>query len=246
METIYEMKETTVADIVSDNFRTAEVFKKYGIDFCCGGKKSIEQVCNEKNINAEILTRELEQVLKQGKTASFNFAEWNLTFLSDYIVNIHHAYVKNNLRLIGQFALKVSKVHGDHNPENIEINELWKKIEDELTTHMQKEEMILFPYIRSLEKFHNSDLNTFPTAHFNTVKSPIQMMENEHEVVGAWMHEIQHLSNNFTPPSHACNTYKVLYAKLGEFQDDLHQHIHLENNILFPKAIKLEESTVTL
>lgn len=172
----------------------------------------------------------------------YNFNDWKLSFLADYIVHVHHKYVNDNLALIAGFAEKVAGVHGQHNNETIEISSLWKEISDELTVHMKKEELVLFPYIKNLERYDNGELNEFPHAHFGTVNNPIRMMEGEHEAVGDLMHEIKKLSNNFTPPDYACNTYKVLYAKLQEFQDDLIQHIHLENNILFPKAINFEKS----
>lgn len=233
--------DSTIAEIVADDYRTAEIFKKHGIDFCCGGKKSISKVCAEKNINENILNEELLASKSKSSDISHDFKSWSLTFLADYIVNVHHTYVNINLALISEFAEKVAKVHGHHNVETVEINELWKEVVADLTTHMKKEELVLFPYIRNLEKFGKHDSVTFPVPHFGTVKNPVHMMESEHEVVGEIMHKIQALSNDFTPPEYACNTYRVLYAKLEEFQDDLHQHIHLENNILFPKAILLEQ-----
>jgi regulator of cell morphogenesis and NO signaling len=241
MDTTTSMKNQTVAQIVTDDFRTAEIFKKHGIDFCCGGKKSISQVCKEKHLDAEELEQEILILQNQVAERDHKFNEWKLSFLADYIVNVHHNYVNNNMELISGFADKVAKVHGHHNTETVEINELWKDVVSELTTHMKKEELVLFPYINNLERFSLGTLPEFPKTHFATVKSPVAMMEQEHEMVGELLHLIQVLSNNFTPPDYACNTYKVLYLKLNEFAEDLHQHIHLENNILFPKAIALEE-----
>ena len=245
MDTTTSMKNQTVAQIVADDFRTAEIFKKNGIDFCCGGKKSISQVCIEKHLDAEELEQEILVLQNQVAEKDHKFNEWKLSFLADYIVNVHHNYVNYNLELISGFAEKVAKVHGHHNTETVEINELWKDIASELTTHMKKEELVLFPYIISLERFSLGTLPVFPKTHFVTVKSPVNMMEEEHEAVGELLHRIQALSNNFTPPDYACNTYKVLYSKLNEFAEDLHQHIHLENNILFPKAIALEEKMIS-
>ena len=232
---------TTVAELVASDYRTAEVFKKHGIDFCCGGKKKIEQVCTEKNINPAELEAELTAVLILPRDKDHNYSEWSLSFLIDYIVNVHHSYVNRNLALITEFAEKVAKVHGHHNTETIEIARLWKQVSDELTMHMKKEELVLFPYIKNLEKHAQTNQHELPRSHFGTVKNPVRMMEQEHELAGGWLHSIQELSGNFTPPEYACNTYKVLYAKLNEFQNDLHTHIHLENNILFPKAEKMEE-----
>lgn len=240
METI-PINNSTIAEIVADDYRTAEIFKRHGIDFCCGGKKSVSKVCSEKNIDEQILQAELNASKNNAADVAHDFKSWSLTFLADYIVNVHHTYVNNNLALISEFASKVAKVHGHHNTETVEIDKLWKEVVADLTTHMNKEELVLFPYVRNLEEFRKRGSLAFRAPHFVTVINPVHMMEREHEVVGEIMHKIQVLSNNFTPPEYACNTYRVLYAKLDEFQGDLHQHIHLENNILFPKAISLEQ-----
>jgi len=237
-----ELSETSVAELVANDYRTAEIFKKHGIDFCCGGKKSIAKVCSEKNISADELESEILALQNKPKDAEHNFNEWSLAFLAEYIVNVHHRYVNNNLNQITEYAQKVARVHGEHNPETKDIAQLWDDVVAELTMHMKKEELILFPYIKNIERYSNGELKEFPFSHFGTVKNPIRMMENEHDLAGNLMKNIELLSNNFTPPAHACNTYRVLYAKLKEFQNDLHQHIHLENNILFPKAILAEEN----
>lgn len=236
------LNNSTIAEIVASDYRTAEIFKKHGIDFCCGGKKTIGKVCTEKNIDASKLEEEIFTLQTQPKDNEHNFNEWSFTFLSDYILNVHHTYVNNNLNLITEFAQKVARVHGDHNTETKDIARLWGDVVLELTMHMKKEELVLFPYIRNLENYSKGELKVFPSSHFGTVKNPIRMMENEHDLAGSLMKDIDLLSNNFTPPAYACNTYRVLYAKLKEFQVDLHRHIHLENNILFPKAILLEEA----
>lgn len=236
------LNNITVAELVANDYRTAEIFKKHGIDFCCGGKKSIAKVCNEKNISAEELENEILALQNQPKDSEHNFNEWTLTFLADYILNVHHTYVHVNLNLITEFAKKVARVHGEHTPETKDIAKLWEDVVMELTMHMKKEELLLFPYIKNLERYSKGELEKFPSSHFGSVKNPIRMMENEHDLAGSLMKNIEVLSNNFTPPAHACNSYRVLYAKLKEFQNDLFQHIHLENNILFPKAILLEEA----
>lgn len=235
------LNDLTVAELVAGDYRTAEIFKKHGIDFCCGGKKSIAKVCGEKNISAEDLESEITALQNQPKDSNHNFNNWSLTFLADYVLSVHHTYINNNLNLITEFAEKVARVHGDHSPETKEIGKLWKDVVTDLTTHMRKEELFLFPYIKNLERYSKEEINEIPSSHFTSVKNPIRMMEHEHDVVGDLMKEIQRLSNDFSPPDYACNTYRVLYAKLKEFQSDLFQHIHLENNILFPKAILLED-----
>lgn len=205
-------------------------------------KKSIAKVCNEKNISPVILENEILALQNQPKDPEHNFNEWTLSFLADYILNVHHTYVNNNLNLITEFAERVARVHDEHSPETKDIAKLWEDVVLELTMHMKKEELLLFPYVKNIERYSKGELKDFPTSNFGTVKNPIRMMEHEHDLAGHLMKHIQELSNNFTPPDYACNTYRVLYAKLREFQNDLFQHIHLENNILFPKAILLEDT----
>lgn len=233
------IKEKTVAEVVADNIKTAHVFKKYGIDFCCGGGISIDKACEKKNLNFEDVINELLSVDTILRTYDYN--NWKLDFLIDHIVNIHHTYVEESIPLIKQYAERVAKVHGQSHKEVVKINSLFVEVANELTTHMKKEELILFPYIKHLVKCNEE--NTTPNkAHFGTVENPIQMMEHEHETAGDIFKEISMLTNNYSPPEGACNTFKALYAKLEEFEQDLHHHIHLENNILHPKAINLENN----
>jgi regulator of cell morphogenesis and NO signaling len=236
-----EAKETTVAEIVADDYRSAEIFKRHGIDFCCGGRKKLNVVCSEKHVDVHTVEHEISLLQTKPIDREHNFNEWGLSFLIDYIVQVHHTYIIQNVALTSEFADKVAKVHGHHNTETIEINRIWKKVALELSAHLKKEEAVLFPYIKNLDEFYRIRLSSIHGPHLSAVKGPVNMMEAEHEEVGGLMQDIRKLSNNFTPPDYACNTYKVLYAKLKEFEEDLHQHIHLENNILFPKAIQLEK-----
>lgn len=230
--------EKTVGEIVASNYRAADVFKKYGIDFCCGGGVGLSEICRRKSIKLADIENDLQSMTGQ-KDYSNDFDRWQLDFLIDYIINQHHAYVMENIPQIIQYADKVAKVHGENHPETIEINRLFYEAAMELDTHMQKEERILFPHIKQLVKA-KKETASFPASHFGTVGNPIKMMEMEHETVGDIFKKIATLSDDYTPPLAACNTYRVLYAKLQEFETDLHKHVHLENNILFPKAIKLE------
>lgn len=233
----------TVAEIVTQNIKTADVFKKNGIDFCCGGNVSVQEICKKKNIDYEKLKEDIINIENQ-QDNSHDFNSWDLDFLADYIINTHHKYVRDANELIIQYSDKVAKVHGHHYTEVVKINELFHSIANELNMHMQKEEMILFTYIKQLvtTKKNNQTLEPSP---FGTIKNPINMMESEHDDAGDMIKQISELSNNFNPPPEACNTYRALYSKLEEYQNDLFQHIHLENNILFPKAIKLEEELLS-
>ncbi len=231
-------EDKTVAEVVTENIKTAHIFKKYGIDFCCGGGITIAKACTKNKVDYAQLEQDLKAVDTTASNA-YNYDRWDLSFLIDHIVNVHHSYVEENITLLKEYASKVAKVHGHHYQEVVEINVLFTEVANELTTHMKKEEYVLFPYIKQLVKADKE--NTTPTPpHFGTVNNPIQMMEHEHEHAGNIFKTIAKLSNNYTPPEEACNTFRALYAKLDEFEQDLHQHIHLENNILFPKAIQLE------
>ncbi|MEE3998709.1 iron-sulfur cluster repair di-iron protein [Tenacibaculum sp. FZY0031] len=229
----------TVADYVTENIKTAHIFKKYGIDFCCGGGISVEKACAKNNVDQATLEKELAEV-DVIKDIIEDYDKWELDFLMIYIENVHHTYVRESLPIISQYVNKVAKVHGHHYAEVVEINQLFHEVANELLSHMQKEEKILFPFIKQLIQAEKEGIkNTTPP--FGTVNNPIQMMEHEHESAGNIFKEISRLSNHYTPPEGACNTFRALYAKLEEFEQDLHKHIHLENNILHPKAVLLEK-----
>lgn len=232
---------STIGEFVANDWRTAEVFKRYGIDFCCGGKRTVAEACQKKGIDPKQVITELEEIVLTGSTNQQNYNEWNLDFLVDYIVNNHHQYVKKATPFLDEISLKVARVHGDHHPELIEINQHVMEVIEELEMHMHKEEMVLFPYIKQLAEA-NSKGTKVVRPMFGTIANPINMMESEHVSAGNSLAAIELLSNRFTPPADACTSYRVLFAKLAEFQQDLHQHIHLENNILFPKALALEET----
>lgn len=233
-------KETTVGNVVTQNIKSAHVFKKFGIDFCCGGGVSIEKACSDKGVEYQSLYNELLEVEKiSDKTIDFNALELNE--LIDTILDVHHTYVTENLPMMVQYANKVARVHGENAPELIEINSIVIAVANELINHMHKEEQILFPYIKEMVNVQKG-ISAKDAPHFGTVGNPIGMMEVEHENAGDAFKRLSELTNNYTPPEWACNTFKALYSKLEEFEQDLHQHVHLENNILHPKAIALERS----
>ncbi len=233
------LQTRTVAELVTENIKTAHVFKKYGIDFCCGGGITIQKACEKANVNLSDLENDLIHVENAVKSGH-NYNAWPLDFLTDHIINIHHAYVAESVPLLLQYGDRVVKVHGHHYTELAEIQDLLIQVAGELSAHMKKEELILFPFIKKLVKAEINE-GEVPEAHFGSVDNPIKMMETEHEEAGELLRTIAKLSNNYTPPPGACNTYRAFYAKLDEFEQDLHQHIHLENNILFPKTLELEK-----
>lgn len=234
-----ELKNRTVADVVAENIKTAKVFNQHGIDFCCGGGISIEAVCQKYKIDLLTVVNELEEVDK-GLSNQTNYNSWELGRLIDHIVAKHHAFVEERTPAIIQYSNKVASVHGKSHPEVVKINQLFHEVANELIPHLKKEELILFPYVKRLIEAKREEIPT-PHAPFGSVNNPIQMMNDEHEGAGDIFKEIAVLSNNYTPPAEACNTFKALYDELQNFEKDLHVHIHLENNILFPKAIVLEQ-----
>lgn len=229
----------TLSEIVKKNYKAAAVFEKFGLDFCCRGNKLISNACEEKGISKEELTSELSKLDEQD-TPSEKFDNWELDFLSEYIINVHHKYIRDMIPVVSAHTDKVASVHGKNHPETIKVANNFSIVYKDLKQHMMKEEQILFPYIKYLVKTKNNSLKA-EQPYFGTIKNPIRMMESEHESAGDLLYEIRKLTNNYSAPEDACNTYKVLYKELKDFEEDLHQHVHLENYILFPKSVQLEE-----
>lgn len=228
----------TIGEIVAADFRTAKVFENHGIDFCCGGKVALKTVCTEKGFDPAVIARELGAMQHEPLERSHNYSAWALPFLADYIVNTHHVYLKENDEQIVTYARKIAGVHGAHHPEVIQIAYIFEKIAADMVDHLKEEEEILFPTIKKLEAARIA--GTTPDAkERDTIRVSLLRLQREHEDIGDAVHSIRHLSKNYTIPGDACNTFTVTYQKLKEFEDDLHKHVHLENNILFPKAAEL-------
>jgi regulator of cell morphogenesis and NO signaling len=231
-------KENKIGEVVAQDFRTAKIFEGFGLDFCCGGKKTIESACSEKGISPDAVLEALGNS-EGGDNASMRYDKWSPEFLADYIVNNHHSYVLNTIPVIEQHLNKVASKHGEKYPYMVKAASLFSHLKDELTSHMGKEEKMLFPYIKKMRNALQNNID-MPAPPFGTVESPIKVMEQEHEMAGSLMRQIGELTNNFTPPEDACTTHRILLQELNEFEQDLHVHVHLENNILFPKASELE------
>ena len=240
METLQENKTKEIGQYVADDFRTAAIFSKYKIDFCCNGNRTVEEACDKKGIDSNMLLDELNQVLDSKSGESIDYKSWPLDLLAEYIEKKHHRYVEEKIPVLLQFLNKLCRVHGERHPELFKINELFAASAGELASHMKKEELILFPFVKRMVNA-NLKNEAIQSPQFGTVENPIEMMMEEHDTEGQRFREIAELTDNYNPPADACNTYKVTYAMLEEFEKDLHLHIHLENNILFPKAIKLEQ-----
>lgn len=233
------LRTQSIGKFVANDYRTAAVFQQYGIDFCCRGGKSINEVCDNKKISADELLAKLNEVSKQTSDQITDYKSWDLDLLADYIEKKHHRYVEKTIPVLKQFLEKLCKVHGKDHPELFEINDHFIISAGELTTHMKKEELMLFPYIKKMSALKNEPGKTLKTGE-GSVQNPINMME-EHSAEGDRFRKISELSDNFKAPADGCTTYNVTFEMLKEFETDLFMHIHLENNILFPGAIKLEE-----
>lgn len=236
------MQETienkTIGAIVATDFRAASVFAKYGIDFCCGGQVTLTAVCAEKSLNLQAITQELAAAQSAPVDRSQNYAAWSLPFLADYIVNTHHAYLKENDPQIAAYARKIAAVHGENHPELLEIATIFDHIATAMTAHLQEEEEVFFP---ALKRVNDAKINaqTPDPKDQETIRTSLLKLHREHETIGDAVHEIRHLAKDYAIPADVCNTFMVTYQKLKEFEDDLHKHVHLENNILFPKAAVL-------
>lgn len=231
-----------VTDIVTNDYRTAEVFRKYGIEYCCGGKWPLEMVCDTKNIDINILTKELEDATRTVQVPnSLPFNEWDMDFLADYIVHVHHHYLKKQLPEIKSTLLKFAE---EHREKYLYLNELEKtflQLYNEMIPHLQHEEEIIFPYIRQINHaFQNRE--SYASLLVKMMRKPIEeLMNKEHEMVASSLFEMRKLTSDYTPPARACTNHKVTFSRLKELDNDLVQHMHLENNILFPRAIEMEK-----
>lgn len=227
-----EYTKTNIGQIVADDFRAAEILKDAGIDFCCGGKKTLEEACKEKNIKPEIIEKKIQDLSLVPIGNSHNFKEWSLDFLADYIVNTHHKYVLKTLPELLFYTQKIADVHGSNHKELEEVADLFSKINSELLQHMKNEEEVLFPAVKEVLKNNSQEGK-------QTIQSEISRMTGEHEFAGGAMDKINEITDGYKVPADGCNTYHVTFKLLQQFEDDLHVHVHLENNILFPKAMKL-------
>ena len=233
----------TVREIALEQPSSIRVFEHYGIDYCCGGRKPLAEACAAEKLEVDTVIADLEAAAKVVAPIGQDWSQAPLESLSGHIVATHHVYVKRELPRLAELALKVIARHGATTPELRVIQTALARLDEELTQHLAKEEAILFPYIVSLERASATG-TALPHGCFGTVANPIAMMTQEHDAAGALIAEIRRSSHNFVTPADACPTYHAFYDGLKDFEQDLHQHIHLENNILFPRAIVLEASAV--
>jgi len=232
----------TIRELATEIPNATRIFEKFGIDYCCGGSKLLKDACRQANIPVDDVLRSLEGenvVTAEATSSDSDFNTAPLSELTAHILATHHGYVKQEVPRLKQLLFKVVAVHCASHPELAAVQRTFTALADELTAHMMKEEMVLFPFIEQLEQATSAG-RPAPRAPFGSISNPVRMMELEHESAGKALEEIRILTSAYTPPEDACFSYKTLYSALKEFETDLHQHVHLENNILFPRAIALE------
>lgn len=234
------LESTTIGEIVAADYRTAALFSQLGIDFCCKGHRTLEEVCSKKNLNPDNIKHDLTSIMSKSDDNNIDFKSWEIDLLADYVEKTHHRYIEEKSQVLLAMLDKICKVHGDRHPELFEINQLFLESAQELAAHMKKEELILFPFIRKMVIAKRGQ-QPLERPHFGTVENPISMMMHEHDAEGERFRKITLLTENYNPPADACTTYRTAFSMLDHFEKDLHKHIHLENNILFPNAQQMEK-----
>lgn len=227
--------QETVGEMVANRPVLSRVFEQVGIDYCCGGKKTLEQACDEKGLDVQSVFAALTACSATEDEAFLDTAAMSLSELADHIEQTHHAYLRREFPRLDWMTQKVATVHGDHEPRLRQIRETYLQLVAELSSHMMKEEKVLFPLIRQLEAS-----TAAPAFHCGSLANPMRQMETEHHDAGSALDKLSELSDGYTPPDWACNTYRAMLDALAHFQLDMHQHVHKEESILFPKALALE------
>lgn len=230
----------TVAEIATTHPASVRVFQKLGIDFCCGGKLPLAEACAKNGLSVDE-TLEALRVNGEMQGGAVDLPiNGRLEDLVNHILDTHHVFTRQELERLEPLVEKVSRVHGERHSELVTIRALFAELSTDLASHLMKEEQILFPYVVALARMRDG-AGEEPHGCFGTVQSPIAVMEMEHERAGEILAEMRRLSGDYMPPVDACNSYRALYHGLGELEADLHRHIHLENNVLFPRAVEMEQ-----
>ena len=235
--------EKTVRELALENPAATRLFEKLGIDYCCGGNKSLEEACRAVSLPMDEVLESLEMAEQSARVVQKD-RNWQTELLADlveHIIGTHHRYTREEMARLGPLLDKVCSVHGKNHPELLQVRASFQGLAQELTTHMMKEEMVLFPYIVRMEESVVQKEPVLPPP-FGSVQNPVSMMEHEHDSAGNALRTMRQASAGYTPPGDACISYQTLYKALADFEKDLHQHIHLENNILFPRAIEMERN----
>ena len=231
-----------VSEIVNIDYRAADVFRKYGIDFCCGGKWPLQVVCDTRNLDVSAIKKELEEAIRNiHLPTTLNFDQWDIDFLTDYIINVHHQYLRTALPETRDYLLHFMEDHQKNFPYLTDLLKVFTGLCNEMIPHLDEEETIIFPYIRQISHAYHSK-ESYAALLVRTLRKPVEnVMHHEHESVNRSLRLMRQLTDRYTPPDGACVSHKVTLSKLLEIDNDLIQHLHLENDILFPRAIAMEK-----
>jgi len=226
------LEDRTVGEIVAERPAHSRIFQAFGIDFCCQGGRTLREACETKGIALEAVVEQLEAGSRDKSAPEWNPADLPPAELVTYIVDTHHQFLRDEMPRLLAMATRVAQVHGGHTPSLVKVLEVYQGMMEELSSHLMKEEQMLFPAIIRLTR---GEAAAMP------LDGPIACMLHEHDDAGADLEKLRELTNGFLPPPEACNTYRALFAGLAEMETDLHRHIHLENAVLFPSALALAE-----
>lgn len=232
------IKEKSVGQIVAEDYRAAQVFENHKIDFCCHGNRNFTEVVKEKNMDAETLINEINKITEGKAEDQKDFESWPLDKLSDYIVKTFHRNAEEQIQVLRPYLEKICQAHGNQHPELFEVRDIFMKVSGEIAQHQKKEELMLFPFIKKMANA-NGNKDAIKGLPSKAIEDRVSMLTDEHDSQGEAFRKIADLSHDFMIPEEACMAYKVSLQGLKDFQDNLHKHIHLENNILFPKTMKL-------
>jgi regulator of cell morphogenesis and NO signaling len=234
-------ESTTVGEIVAADFRAASLFEQFGIDFCCGGRQTVADACRTAAVDPAVIERALEALSTDTADADGDVTRWPVDRLIDHIVETHHDYVRSALPTIGRYLTKLVQVHGRRHPELTRVAASFEHVAGDMLQHMDKEEAVLFPYIRTRASQPRGAAQL--PSPFGTIENPIGAMEREHQQTADEMRLIRELTQDYVPPADGCTTYRVTLQELARFERDLHRHVHLENNVLFPRAVETERAS---
>ncbi len=234
--------KSIVAEIVARDHRAADVFKKYGIEYCCGGKWPLETVCLMKGIDMNDLEKELKMATRKLQLPAFiNFYDWDIDFLTEYIINVHHFYLKKILPELKPLLEHFTDEHSNKYPELTQLKNDFTKLYKYLLPHIEEEEKLIFPYIKQVAHAYQSK-DSYAALLVKTLRKPVEkIMAHDHEILFEIIQPLRKLTNQYTAPAKACTSHRVIFSKLKELDTDLVQHIYLENDILFPKALEMEK-----
>jgi regulator of cell morphogenesis and NO signaling len=239
--------DSFVADIVTQDYRTSNVFVKYDIDYCCNGKSTLRSACEERGLNVEVIKQQLnEALITVNYSASLDFNDWPVDFLIDYIEYVHHYYLRENLSAVEQQLNKILSQHHTKFPYLRELRDFFIGLKTDIIPHLEQEEKIIFPYIKQIAHAHQSK-ESYASLLVRTLRKPVEnIILHEDEKLAQYLHRFRKLTNNYSTPGNASISYRICMARLKELDMDLSQHIHLENNILFPKALQMERELLAI